>query len=290
MEHTQIINAMELESYAETINSEAVVPEMVWLLVNETVTDLTICRIPYGDAINQPGCDGLVQTEHGFRQFVPKGKTFWEIGTGGSPQDKATADFRKRTDSMTPEERKDATYVFVTPRGASAGGWNEPAQSNWINARKDEGWKDLKILDAVQLADWLREKPAIGKWLLKKIGLLKTSAGFSTPAEHWENLQQLARHGDPPLPAGIFLVGRDQACVEIERLFRGQIRELVVRVESELDVEDFVAAFLAQCRRTCCEGQTGRRKAPWTVSETLLVKQSADAIHKGLVPQTSLFH
>jgi len=59
----------------------------------------------------------------------------------------------------------------VTPHGAGAGGWNEPAQSQWIRRREKFGWRNIKILDAVQLADWIRDFPVIGKWLLKKNGL-----------------------------------------------------------------------------------------------------------------------
>src|SRR5262245_39460282 len=116
MEHTKIVTAAELENYADTMESEAVVPELIWMLVKESSTDLTTCRIPYGGTVNQPGWDGLVETATGFRQFVPQGKSFWEIGTGGDPQGKATSDFKKRTESTKPEDRKDVTYVFVTPR------------------------------------------------------------------------------------------------------------------------------------------------------------------------------
>src|SRR6266852_5685813 len=117
MEHTQIITAADLEQYAHTRDSEAVIPELVWLLVNRSVPDLAECRIPYGDAINQPGWDGLVGTETGFRQFVPRGRSFWEIGTGGSPQVKATTDFKTRTRQMSSQERQNASYLFVTPSG-----------------------------------------------------------------------------------------------------------------------------------------------------------------------------
>lgn len=244
MEHTQIVTANELESFSDTRDSEAVIPELVWMLVNE-VPDLTACRIPYGDAVNQPGWDGLVETDNGFKQFVPRKQSFWEIGTNAKPQRKATKDFTVRTRGMSQEERQEASYVFVTPRGSGSGGWNEPAQSRWITRRKRFGWKNVKIIDGVQLADWLREFPAIGKWLLKKTGLVKTSTGFTTPREHWDNLQQLSRSGDPPLPPKLFLVGRDQARTELERLFGGQIRQAVLAIENELDAEDFVAAFLA---------------------------------------------
>ena len=62
MEHTQIVTALELEGYAELRDSEAVIPELVWLLVNESVPDLISCRIPYGDAVNQPGISQLSQS------------------------------------------------------------------------------------------------------------------------------------------------------------------------------------------------------------------------------------
>jgi len=247
MEHTQIVTVAELENYANTKESEAVVPELIWTLVKESVSDLTTCRIPYGDAINQPGWDGLVETQGGFRQFVPQGKSLWEIGTGGDPQGKATSDFKKRTEATKPENRKDATYVFVTPRGAGAGGWNEPAQAKWIADRQDSGWGRIKILDGVQIGDWLREYPAIGKWLLKRMGLVKITSGFSTPTEHWENLQQLSQtNNDPPIPPKLFLVGRDQARAELLRLFGGETKQLAIVTESENDAEDFVAACLAE--------------------------------------------
>lgn len=245
MEHTQIVTALELENYANTRESEAVIPELIWLLVKESVSDLSDCRIPYGDSINQPGWDGRVESASGFRQFVPKNRSYWEIGTGAYPQAKATKDFKVRTRKMSPNDRNMAGYVFVTPYGPGSGGWNEPQQSRWLGRRTKFGWREIKILDAVQLADWLREFPAIGKWLIKRMGLAKNAVGFSTPSEHWENLQQLSRPGDPSLPVDVFLVGRDQARSEVLSLFSGEKKQLVLAIESEHDAEDFVAALLA---------------------------------------------
>ena len=244
MEHTQIITTSELENFADRRDSEAVIPELVWMLVGESVPDLTVCRIPYGDSVNQPGWDGLVETATGSRQFVHQGKSYWEIGTGSNPQTKATSDFKKRTRALPESERNTVTYVFVTPRGAGSGGWPEPAQTRWKLKRAKFGWHRINILDGQQLADWLREFPSIGKWMLKKIGIVKTATCFATPAEHWENLQKLTGNGDPALPSKIFLVGRESACEEMHRLFRGEINQIVLATESEQDAEDFVAAFL----------------------------------------------
>ena len=230
MNHTQIVTAAQLENYADTRDSEAVIPELLYMLVN-ACPGLSMCRIPYGDKVNQPGLDGRVEIENGFNQFVPKKSSVWEIGTGRDPQDKATSDFRKRTDATSAEERAATVFVFVTPRSSGSGGWAEPQQTDWLNKRTGSGWREAKIIDGGILADWLRELPAIGKWLHEKIGSTKTIFGFSTPAEHWENLQTFVRSGDPPLPARLFLDGRDQACAELQRLFNGEISQMVIAAD-----------------------------------------------------------
>jgi len=241
MDQTKIVTAPELGNYAESRASEAVVPELINSLVRRTVADLTVCRIPHGDSINQPGVDGVVETESGGRQFVPKGRSIWEIGTGGEPQKKATKVFKGRTKAASQEERRDTMFVFVTPHTS----WRLTSQERWMKARKKHGWKGIKIVDGDQLADWANEFPAVAFGLLKAMGTTKTIAGLSTPALHWENMKQLAMGADPPLPAKVFLAGREQACGELEQLFQGARRESAFQVESPFDAEDFVAAYLS---------------------------------------------
>ncbi len=238
MEHTKLVTPSELEDFAGRRDSEPVIPELVCLLVNLSVPDLAVCRIPYGDSIGLPGFDGIVQTDSGFRQFVPKQISYWEIGRNEDAQAKATEEYRKRTDATLIAERAKTSFVFVTPRSKD---WDQPSQSKWIQRRQADGWKEVKVLDGVQLCDWVREFPVVGKWLLQRIGLVKAMTGFQTPAEHWKHLTQLS---DPPLPPKIFLVGRESACQQLERVFRGEAQQLILSIESEHDSEDFVAAYL----------------------------------------------
>lgn len=251
MDHNHIVNAGDLEQYADRRASEGVIPELIYLLVSQSVSRISVCHIPYDDAVNQPGLDGLVETEDGFREFVPKGVSYWEIGTGIDPQKKATDDFRKRTKSISDSDRSESSFVFVTPRSSRSGGWNQPKQTAWLNYRKDRGWKNVRIIDGVKLADWLREFPALGRWMAKKIGLSPTLSGLSTPAEHWEMIRTSATSAasatlaDPPLPPKIFVVGRDNACNALQALFEGQSNKLILFAESPRDVDDFVAAYLA---------------------------------------------
>ena len=245
MDHTHIVNDSDLEKYADTRASEGVIPELVYLLVKQSVSQISVCRIPYGDAVNQPGWDGLVETQDDFLEFVPKGVSYWEIGTPADPQTKATEEFRKRTKRISESNRNGSSFIFVTPRSRGSGGWNEPKQTAWLNRRKNRGWKDIRIIDGVKLADWLREFPALGRWMAKKIGLSPTLGGLSTPAEHWEMIQASATSADPSLPPKIFIVGRDNACNALQALFQGQSNKLILFAESPRDVDDFVAAYLA---------------------------------------------
>jgi hypothetical protein len=247
MEHTKLVTPRELEDFADRRDSEPVLPELVASLVNLSVPDLTLCRIPYGDSIGLAGLDGMVQTESGFRQFVPKQTSYWEIGRGANAQGKATKEYKKRTRKTPPAERAKATFVFVTPRSED---WDQTSQTAWIQRRKRGGWKEVKIIDGVQLCEWLREFPAVGKWLLQRIGLVKALTGFQTPAEHWSHLAQMIGKDDPPLPPKIFLVGRENAFQQLERLFRRETQQLILAIESENDAEDFVAAFLESLDET----------------------------------------
>jgi hypothetical protein len=239
MEQPIVITASDLDHFADSRDSQAVIPYIIYLLVNSSVKELTECRIPYGDAINQPGWDGLVSAGNGYRQFVPGGDSYWEIGVGASPRTKATEDLEKRTPEMPPERRSEATYVFVTPRH-----WAEPSQREWKEQNSHRGWKELRILDNVRLADWIREAPAIARVLQRSMGATQVIPGFSTPAEHWETLRHLTGSGEPQLPTDLFLVGRDAGVIELHRLFKGEIDHLWFAAESPNDTEDFIAAFL----------------------------------------------
>ena len=244
MDHTHIIRARDLQQYADTQDSETVIPELIYQLVKQSVSNLSLCRIPYGEAVNQPGWDGLVHAEEAFFKFVSEGESYWEIGTGSNPQSKATTDFRKRTEILAESDRAKATFVFVTPRAAGFGGWTEPEQTEWKKRRKGYGWKLIRIIDGGELADWLREFPAIGRWMATKIGMTISVSGIFTPREHWDLVVARGSIDDPPLPPVLYTAARSGACAALEDVFNGKTRRLLLFAESEPDVEDFVAAWL----------------------------------------------
>ena len=245
MDHTSIVRAENLGMYADQRESQSVIPELVFWLVRQSVSSVSMCRIPYGNMVNQPGWDGKVETEGSFLEFVPNGASFWEIGTGGRPQSKATRVFNQRTECLPADIRSMSTFVFVTPRSAGVDGWSEPKQTKWLHDRQNRGWQSVRIIDGVKLADWLREFPSVGRWMAAKIGMSESLGGFTTPKEHWEVIQAMTAVDDPPIPPDLFVVGRSDVCGAVKALFDGRTQKLMLFVESEHDVADFVAAFIA---------------------------------------------
>lgn len=252
MKHTSIVTPNDLARYVDARESQGVIPELIYLLIKQSAPDISECRIPCGDAVNQPGMDGLVYCKAGFFEFVPARKSYWEIGTGKDPQEKASSDFQKRTDELSDEERANSTFVFATPRSAEANGWNEPKQRAWIKRQQSKGWKRIIIIDGVKLADWLREFPAIGRWIAAKIGILPNSSGVITPLEHWNLTQSKFKNcsliqsqfNGLALPPELFTSFRDKACSALETIFSSEAKKLFIIAESENDVDDFVAAYL----------------------------------------------
>ena len=243
MDHTHIVQAGEFERYADTRESQAVVPELINLLVRQSC-NTTVCRIPYGKAVNQRGWDGIVDAKAAFLEFVPEGRSYWEVSTKRNPQAEATKYLRQRMDDLSDTDRANSTFVFVSPRSSGAGGWDEPKQAKWLKSKSGKGWKDIRIIDGVILADWLREFPALGRWMAQKIGFSPNLGGLSTPREHWEIITAQTSPGDPPLPPKLFTEGRNNACDALQALFEGNSQKLLLFAESPNDVADFVAAYI----------------------------------------------
>ena len=65
---------------------------------------------------------------------------------------------------MAVAERKNLTFVFVTPR-------NWPGKDAWAKEKAaKKRWKDVKALDASDLEQWLEQSVPAQSWLAEKIG------------------------------------------------------------------------------------------------------------------------
>ncbi len=120
-------------------------------LVNSTGSALKKVNFPGNDDSERPGWDGEVEAE-GATPWVPQGRSGWEFGVNQDPKRKADGDFAKSVKGVEdPAERKEMTFIFVTPRS-----W--AGKDEWVIARKKEKqWKDVRAYDASDLEQWLEQ-------------------------------------------------------------------------------------------------------------------------------------
>lgn len=125
---------------------------------------------------------------------MPVGTSVWEMGVDKNPKKKAEEDLAEWTKDSLGLEKKETTFVFVTPRK-----WQNKA--DWRRAKMALGnWKDIRIYDSATLEEWLEQSPAVDAWLG---GMLGTKPdGVTVLDEYWANLQAVT---EPSLKPGVFL-------------------------------------------------------------------------------------
>lgn len=230
---------------SHSVEARSLIPTMISRLVAKSCPNASERRFPSGDSIDQPGSDGFLRDENGHSPFVPKGDSFWEIGTGPATR-KATEDYRNRTNQIPEKIRQDSTIVIVNPR-SSVKEWrstgNGDAQKRWLEKRRSrKEWKDVKLIDGTIIADWLTEHPDIGRWLATEIvGLPEYH--IETVDLRWKLLQS---YGSPnPLKPDLFLGNRSNAIQRLKELLFGEKKELRLLTRFPDQVVDFVCAFVA---------------------------------------------
>ncbi|AMS32774.1 hypothetical protein AEM42_10990 [Betaproteobacteria bacterium UKL13-2] len=223
--------------------AQGVIVELVWRLVAASSPRPKERRFPLGDSIGQHGPDGVLDVDYSFDPFVPEGRSFWEIGTGEKPGDKATEDYDGLVSGIPKDERVQSTFVFVTPisgRRSFPHTWKDKAQASWLRKRRKESeWLDVRIIDGTKLIDWIRQFPPVEVWLANII-LGHSIDHIETPEQRWSLLRS---YGEPPsLAPTLFLANREEATTKINEVFAGTSIQLRLNTHFPDQVADFVAA------------------------------------------------
>ncbi|WP_337180303.1 hypothetical protein [Sphingopyxis granuli] len=146
-------------------------------LVNSTGTGLSKVNFPGNDDSERPGWDGEVEATEA-TPWIPKGRSGWEFGINVDPKSKADGDFAKSVKGLAAAERKDMTFVFVTPR-AWAG------KDDWVKDRRREKlWSDVRAYDASDLEQWLEQSIAGQVWFANETG--QDAQGAISLDEAWK--------------------------------------------------------------------------------------------------------
>lgn len=227
------VRALDLENWANTLDSKSRFPQLVRRLVHATVEDLKLVEFPSGEGIQREGWDGLVEAVRG-NPFVPSGVSVWESGTDVKISTKANKDFEKRKKDSRGVDQKQTTYIFVTPRK-----WAQ--KSKWCLAKNALGiWKEVRVYDSANIEEWLETAPSVDAWLAYRLG--KRPTGITDIETHWANIASLSTL---PLVPEIFLSARSEEIKFLEGWLGKQSEAIAYESGSPHDVIDFVSSYIA---------------------------------------------
>lgn len=233
MSLSELISATDLKQWADTKNCQQYLPLLIRKLIRATVPSVESLSIPCGDSTHLSGWDGIVVSQSNIFN-VPKGRSVWEFGCDKDYKQKANGDLQKRTEDSRGEEITENTFVFVTPRE-----WQDV--DKWVKEKKSNSqWKEIVVITAVELEEWLSCTPAVSLWLATFLDKLPGS-GVEI-IEHWWN--NWARGNDIYLPYSIVLGGRDK---EKDEVIKACESSKHVYLEANTQAETIAFAIAAIC-------------------------------------------
>ncbi|WP_445672833.1 hypothetical protein [Pseudomonas inefficax] len=237
------ITALQLEQWADAVQSRAQIPGLVAALIWATASRVRRLRFPQGDRAQIRGFDGYLDVDSS-SPFLPDGRSIWEFGTSGAGKAKAEKDYRSRTAEVAPSERANTTLVLVTPRS-----WDTAKEKveDWLaekNSQKD--WKQVVYLEGIQLEEWLYKCPAVAsRWARYELGIAPQAGACSTD-EFW---QSFSTRFQPAIAEDVLLAGRERQAEELLQ----QLTQPSGRLAYSADSTDEVIAFTVAAIRKASE-------------------------------------
>ena len=255
----ELITYEDLTRWADTIESESLLPRLIALLIYETAPLSTKIDMPWGSATRLGGYDGKVICAEG-THFVCEGNSVWELGTNKNCKKKADDDYRKRKSNPLGIDPGECTFYFVTNRV-----WTK--KDDWAHQKRSEGyWKDVIAYDATTLSQWLSLAPVTSRWLASRKGMSKIPADGVLTAE--EYLKEWCTGPDGiKLQPGCVTAGRSAEKEQLLTALKGEASLISIKAPSR---EEAIAFAIASA--DTFEEEEEKRKF---FSRTLIVDEAA---------------
>ncbi|WP_372022156.1 XRE family transcriptional regulator (plasmid) [Tistrella mobilis] len=164
------VSAQDLEEWASRTDGPVSLPTLLTRLVQASAGPHVRLRFPSDEGVRHAGWDGVTDVAEG-STYVPIGQAGWEISVQRSNiSQKASEDYRKRTDDPAALDPARSAFIFVTPRH-----W--PNKETWASERQAEGpWREVRVYDANDLVHWIEQHPAVGLWIARRLDKRPTAA------------------------------------------------------------------------------------------------------------------
>lgn len=226
--------AKDIEAWADRNEARSRLAVLLRRLIHATGTGVSAIDFPGYDNSERPGWDGWLESSHA-TAWIPEGKSAWEFGSGQNPRQKAQEDYATRTSSVSVDERKEISFVFVTPR-------NWRGKRKWAEERRQEGqWRDIRVYDASDLESWLEQAMPAQVWFAEQIG--RDFGSIRSVERAWNDWAAVT---NPPLPPSLFELAAKEFEKEIsDWLESAHPKEMLsVSADSQEEALAFVCAFL----------------------------------------------
>lgn len=267
------ITAFDLNHWAARTTARLTFPSLVADLIRASADDVSAFRFPNGEMGQIPGLDGDLDIDNALPPYVPAGRSVWEFGTNANAISKVDGDYNKRTGQYSPEKRAEMTFVFATPRS-----WKDGTEKigEWVDKKIALAeWKDVRVIDGVQLEHWLDMHPAVASHWARKELLITPNLGARSTDEFW---LQFSSRFDPPLTKDVVLCERlPQAEKLVNDLMRGEPKVFLAA-----DSSDEVIAFAVAAIRNADDAKRQYLEARTIVVDTADAATQL-AVKKGLI-------
>jgi len=211
--------------------AEEVLPLLVKKLVYASCKPKEI-DFSSGDAVAIGGWDGILDVKEG-NEFVPEGKSGWELGTSYNVKNKADGDYDKRTRKPHPLALHESTFVFVTSRPRTK-------RDSWVNEKRALGtWKHVKGINAYTLESWLACCPAVHRWFAGVLG--KRTGDLWDIEQAWAVLSNVTKVSLTP---HMFVNSREMERDRLLRELTGKASILRVKAQSKMEAYGFILGSL----------------------------------------------
>ena len=226
------IETIEIRNWAERRDCQDSLPQLIRKLIRATSNSIKSIKFPSGENVLIGGWDGILEVSEE-TEYLPLGVSLWEMGTNSDIKKKAEADYEKRSKNPLGYNPGDSTFVFVTPRLWTKG-------DKWAEEKKKEGiWKDIRVIDAEKIDEWLEIAPTVSAWLaIKHLGKYP-SDGIQSTDDFWE---EWSAGPKIKLNPEILLGGRKE---QVERIIDLSLSPNVTAIEATSREE--ALAFIVSC-------------------------------------------
>jgi hypothetical protein len=226
---------MHFKAWANEQNARELLPLLIRRLTRAVVPSGAFVNFPAMEQVHRPGLDGVVEVSQFSNQFVPNGKSAWEMGVNEDKVSKANSDFKIRTENTDVSIQKETTFVFVTPRE-----WQ--GKDDWAKSKRhNTDWKEVVVLDCNDLEHWIETCPAVDVWF--SIATKRRPFGIIDLGNQWDALSRIAVN---PLSHDVMLSSRDETCAKLLKWFEEEPRSMLLSSSSIDDSLDFLCAFVSR--------------------------------------------